>query len=146
MTDFAPSLADYPYHIELTTRAQDCDALGHIGNVVFYSFFDTVVNQFLNERCNLSVASDTIVPFVTSSQCQYMSKVSYPESVFVGLRVIKIARSTVTFGVSVYAGENGRRAAHGQLMQVFVERSTDKAVPIPGHIKTELNKLAGELT
>jgi len=146
MTDFAPSLADYPYHIELTTRAQDCDARGYIGNVVFYSFFDTVVNQFLNERCNLSVATDKIIPFLTSSQCQYMSKVSYPESLFVGLRVIKVARSTVTFGVSVYAGKTGRRAAHGQLMQVFVERTTDKAVPIPGHIKTELNKLTEDLT
>ena len=145
MTDFAPSLTDYPYHIELTTRAQDCDALGHISNVVFYSFFDSVVNQFLSERCELNVASSKIVPFVTNSQCQYMSNISYPEPIAVGLRVIKLARSAVTFGVSVYAGETGRRAAHGQFMQIFVERATDKVVPIPSHIKLQLDALSEDL-
>lgn len=62
MTDFAPSLADYPFSMTIETRALDCDTLGHISNVVFYSFFDTAVNHFLARQCDLDVAHDNIVP------------------------------------------------------------------------------------
>ncbi|WP_232365039.1 acyl-CoA thioesterase family protein [Salinimonas marina] len=65
MTDFAPSLADYPYRVTLDTRPQDCVALGNINNVVFYSFFDSAVNQFLVEQCQLDYTQARLVPFVS---------------------------------------------------------------------------------
>lgn len=89
MTDFAPSLADYPFSMTIETRALDCDTLGHISNVVFYSFFDTAVNHFLARQCDLDVAHDNIVPFVSGSQCQYISHATYPETIAVGMRVLK---------------------------------------------------------
>lgn len=142
MTDFTPSVADYPYTLAITTRPQDCDALGYISNVVFYSFFDTAVSQFLAERCELDISQAAIVPQVTRSQCQYMTRVSYPEPVVVGLRLIKLARNSATFGLSVYAGEQQRRAAHGQFMQVFVERTSGKVVPVPEDVHRALQALA----
>ena len=68
---------------------------------------------------------------MVSSQCQYIAPAAYPEDIFVALRVVKIGRSSVTYGLSVYAGENERRVAHGQFVHVFVDRQTDRAVPIP---------------
>lgn len=144
MTDFAPSLADYPFSMTIETRALDCDTLGHISNVVFYSFFDTAVNHFLARQCDLDVAHDNIVPFVSGSQCQYISHATYPETIAVGMRVLKTGRSSVTYGLSVYAGETRRRVAHGQFVHVFVERDTQKAVPIPAAIKDALKSLKGE--
>ena len=44
------SRADYRHTREITTRWMDNDAYGHVNNVVYYSFFDTVVNAYLIER------------------------------------------------------------------------------------------------
>ncbi len=144
MTDITPSLSDYPYHVEIATRWQDNDAYGHINNVMYYSFFDTAVNRFLIEEGGLNIHKGNIVAYVVSSQCQYITPASYPETIFVGVWVIKVGRSSVTYGLSVYAGEAKRRVAHGQFVHVFVERLSDKAVPIPVNTKEALAAIFDE--
>ncbi|RDV24822.1 acyl-CoA thioesterase [Alteromonas aestuariivivens] len=141
MTDITPSLADYPYQVEIASRWQDNDMYGHINNVVYYGFFDTAVNRFLVERGQLNIHHGNAIALVVSSQCQYITPASYPETIYVGLRVIKIGRSSVTYGLSVYAGESRRRVAHGQFVHVFVERSTDKAIPIPARVREALDEI-----
>ena len=37
----------YPHYLEITTRWMDNDVYRHVNNVVYYSYFDTVVNQYL---------------------------------------------------------------------------------------------------
>jgi acyl-CoA thioester hydrolase len=39
----------------ITTRWMDNDAYGHVNNVVYYSFFDTVVNRWLIEQGALDI-------------------------------------------------------------------------------------------
>lgn len=141
MTDFTPSLSDYPYHVEISSRWQDNDAYGHINNVMYYSFFDTAVNRFLIEKAGLDIHRGREIAYVVSSQCQYIAPAAYPETIYVGLRVIKIGRSSVTYGLSVYAGESKRRVAHGQFVHVFVDRDSDKAVPISSQVKTALESI-----
>jgi len=41
---------DYRHTREITTRWMDNDAYGHVNNVVHYSLFDTVVNDWLIRR------------------------------------------------------------------------------------------------
>ncbi|WP_421132959.1 acyl-CoA thioesterase [Alteromonas sp. A079] len=144
MTDITPTLTDYPYYIEIATRWQDNDAYGHINNVMYYSFFDTAVNRFLIEEGELDIHNSSAVAYVVSSQCQYVAPAAYPETIYVGLEVKKIGRSSVTYGLSVFAGEAKRRVAHGQFVHVFVDRNSDKAVPIPVKIKSALTSIASQ--
>lgn len=142
MTDITPSLQDYPYSVTLQSRWQDNDAYGHINNVMYYSFFDTAVNRFLIEHAGLDIQKSQVVAYVVSSQCQYVAPASYPETLYVGLRVSKMGRSAVTYGLSVYAGDAKRRVAHGQFVHVFVDRQTDNAVPIPARVRAALDNIA----
>ncbi|MCU7553571.1 acyl-CoA thioesterase [Alteromonas sp. ASW11-19] len=141
MSDITPSLQDYPYQITLATRWQDNDAYGHINNVAYYSFFDTAINRFLIEQGGLDVQRGQVVAYVVSSQCQYLAPASYPEAMHVGMRVVKIGRSSVTYGLAVYAGDGQRRVAHGLVVQVFVNRQTDQAVPLPVKVQTALETI-----
>ncbi len=138
MTDFTPGLSDYPYQVKLTSREEDNDENGHINNVAFYSFFDTGVNLFLQQHCRASFEYEGITAYVVSSQCQYISPASFPDDIYVGVRVAKVGRSSVTYGISVYAGETKRRVAHGQFVHCYVERHTDHAVPIPAEVRDAL--------
>ena len=141
MTDITPSLSDYPYQVTLPTRWQDNDIYGNVNNVVFYSFFDTAVNRFLADEACMDFRHSPVIAHVVSSQCQFISNISYPEDVEVGVRVAKIGRSSVTYGVSIYAGTNQRRVAHGQFVQVFVDRTTNRVVQIPPRIKSALERI-----
>ena len=44
-----PTRKDFHKEYEITTRWLDNDQFGHINNVNYYSFFDTIVNQFFSE-------------------------------------------------------------------------------------------------
>jgi acyl-CoA thioester hydrolase len=35
---------DYPHFLSMPTRWMDNDVYGHVNNVIYYSFFDTLIN------------------------------------------------------------------------------------------------------
>ena len=41
---------DFRHFRAITTRWMDNDVYGHVNNVHYYSYFDTVVNQYLVEK------------------------------------------------------------------------------------------------
>ncbi len=45
----------YRHFLPITTRWMDNDVYGHVNNVVYYSYFDTVVNEYLIRRGALDV-------------------------------------------------------------------------------------------
>lgn len=141
MTEITPTLSDYPFSVTIATRWQDNDAYGHINNVMYYSFFDTAVNRYLIERGGLDIHNGKTVAYVVSSQCQYVAPAAYPEDIYVGVCVNKVGRSSVTYGLSVFAGESKRRVAHGQFVHVFVDRASDKSIPIPVNIRAALEDI-----
>jgi acyl-CoA thioester hydrolase len=49
------SRSDYRVHRLIPTRWMDNDAYGHVNNVVYYSWFDTVVNAWLIEQGLLDI-------------------------------------------------------------------------------------------
>jgi len=50
--------ADYVAFVPISTRWHDNDVYGHINNVIYYSYFDTAVNQLLVEAHVLDGAAD----------------------------------------------------------------------------------------
>ena len=45
--------SDYPIFYALESRWADNDIYGHINNVAYYAYFDSVVNRFLIEKGGL---------------------------------------------------------------------------------------------
>ena len=65
----------YKYFVDITTRWMDNDIYGHVNNVVYYSYFDSVANQYLIEQGGLDIHSAEIIGFVVASSCEYKSPV-----------------------------------------------------------------------
>lgn len=68
----------------------DVDAYNHVNNVIYYSFFDTIVNRFLIEKAGLKPGStDPTKPIalVVSTSCNFMRSVTFPGEVTVGMQV-----------------------------------------------------------
>jgi len=121
----------------------DNDVYGHVTNAHYYSYFDTVINQYLIERGGLDPRSSPLVSFVVSSSCDYFRPVAYPDGLEVGLRVDRTGKSSVHYGVAVFAaGDDAARAA-GKVVHVFVDRQTSTSVRIPEPIRQALEAIAG---
>ena len=45
--------ADYRHFLSIATRWMDNDVYGHVNNVVYYSYFDTLINRYLIDEGGL---------------------------------------------------------------------------------------------
>jgi acyl-CoA thioester hydrolase len=139
MRDATP--ADFPHRTSLDTRWMDNDAYGHVNNVVYYSFFDTVVNRWLIEQGVLGVASSAAIGLVVETQCVYFAPLTFPDRVTAGLRVAHIGTSSVRYELALFRGDEHTAAAAGHFVHVYVDRDTRRPVPIPEPVRAVLNSI-----
>lgn len=136
-----PTRQEYKVFYPITTRWMDNDLYGHVNNVVYYSYFDTVANMYLIEQGGLDIHSAPIVGYVVSSGCNYLSPVGYPDPLDAGLRVDRLGNSSVQYGVAIFKDEDLLASAYGHFVHVFVDRVQNKTVSIPSHLRRVLEKI-----
>jgi acyl-CoA thioester hydrolase len=125
----------------ISTRWMDNDAYGHVNNVVYYSWFDTVVNAHLIEQGALDVRHGTTIGLVIETQCNYFSPVEFPQMVEAGLRVARIGRSSVRYEVGLFVQGEPMTAAKGHFVHVYVDREQRRPTDLPPKLKTVLEAL-----
>jgi acyl-CoA thioester hydrolase len=137
--------AAFARFVPIATRWLDNDVYGHVNNVYYYSFFDTAVNALLVEAGLLDPAKSSIVGVVVESNCSYFQSLAFPDPIDVGVTVEALGRSSVRYLLAVFKAGAETAAAQGRFTHVYVERASQKPVPIPdGHRRVmESLKVAG---
>jgi acyl-CoA thioester hydrolase len=133
--------ADYKNLSEIVTRWNDNDTYGHVNNVVYYSYFDTAVNRHLIEQGALVLTSSESIGLVIENKCTYFTSLTFPDVVTVGLKVIHLGNSSVRYQIGLFRNDVQTASAVGEFVHVYVDRSTNKPIPIPDKIRTVLQSL-----
>jgi acyl-CoA thioester hydrolase len=142
MTRPQPDARDtYPRFVPLTTRWMDNDVYGHVNNVVYYSWFDTAVNALLIERGALDIHGGQTIGFVVETQCNYFAPVAFPQTVEAGIRVAQAGRSSVRYEIALFAEGSDTAAAQGHFVHVYVDRATQRPVPLPEALQQVVDSL-----
>ena len=134
--------ADYPHFRPIPTRWADNDVYGHVNNVEYYAFFDTVINAYLIEAGGLDIHQGGAIGLCAESHCTYRAAFAFPETVEAGLRVGKLGSSSVRYEIGLFSAEAEEAAAEGWFVHVFVDRETRRSTPIPAQIRAALERLA----
>jgi acyl-CoA thioester hydrolase len=137
--------SDYKHFHTITTRWMDNDAYGHVNNVVYYSWFDTVVNQLLIANGVLDIERSTVVGLVVETQCNYFASVAFPQRVTAGLRVTKLGNSSVRYEVGIFREDEDVATAQGHFVHVYVERATQRPSAIPEAMRLLLQSVEVKL-
>ncbi len=133
----------YRHFLPITTRWMDNDVYGHVNNVVYYSYFDTVVNEYLIRAGVLDVEHGQTIGLVVETQCNYFAPLVFPQSVDAGLRVAKLGTSSVRYEIGLFAAGETAPAAQGHFVHVYVDRGTRRPMPLPDALRAALEPLAG---
>jgi acyl-CoA thioester hydrolase len=133
--------SDYRHFHLITTRWMDNDVYGHVNNVVYYSWFDTVVNHFLVAHGALDIERSPLIGLVIETQCNYFAPVAFPDRVTAGLRVTKLGNSSVRYEVGIFRDDEDSAAAQGHFIHVYVDRATRKPNAIPDGMRALLQSI-----
>lgn len=140
--DSAPSTrAGYPHSLVVPTRWMDNDLYGHVNNVVYYAYFDTVINRYLISAGGLDIMNGPVIGVAAESHCRYRRAVAFPTDLDAGLRVGKMGRSSVRYEIGLFAQGEAEVAAEGWFVHVFVDRATRRPAPIPDRIRAALERI-----
>lgn len=132
---------DYPHRRRIPTRWHDNDVYGHVNNVVYYAFFDTVINAWLIEEGGLDIHSDATVGLCAESHCAFEAAFAFPETVEAGLRVGHLGRSSVRYEIGLFRDGVEAPAATGWFVHVFVAREDRRPADIPPGVRAALERL-----
>ncbi len=119
----------------------DNDAYGHVNNVVYLSWFDTVVNDYLIRSQVLDPQHGSVVGFVVETRCRYLSPLAFPQRVEAGLRVRRIGTSSVRYEIAIFAQGAETASAQGDFVHVYVDRAARKPVPLPPQLLAALRMI-----
>ena len=130
----------------ISTRWSDNDIYGHVNNVVYYSWFDTVVNSLLIERRAIDIHASGgdagVIGLVVETRCNYFASLAFPEAVVAGVRVAHVGTSSVRYEVAIFrADESQLCAARGHFIHVYVNRITRRPAPLPARLLSVLETL-----
>ncbi|SFF49291.1 acyl-CoA thioester hydrolase [Fontimonas thermophila] len=132
---------DYPYLQRITTRWKDNDVYGHVNNVEYYSYFDTVINTWLIREGGLDIHAGGVIGVCAESHCRYLDSLAFPDSIDAGLRVAHLGRSSVRYEIGLFREQASTPAAEGWFVHVFVDRASRRPTPIPERLRAALTRL-----
>ena len=131
----------YRHFRAIETRWRDNDAYGHVNNVVYYWYFDTVVNRYLMDEGVLDIERGAVIGLVVETHCNYFSPVAFPDTIHAGLRVARLGTSSVRYEIGIFRNDEALASAQGHYVHVYVDRSSQRPIPLPDEFRTSLNKL-----
>ena len=125
----------------IPTRWMDNDVYGHVNNVQYYSYFDTVVNGYLIDAGALDPATSAVIGLVVETQCRYFTPLSFPQTIDAGLRVARLGNSSVHYEIALFARGADLAAAQGHFVHVYVDRATRQPAALPAALRQALTPL-----
>lgn len=134
--------AGYRHFLPLQTRWADNDIYGHVNNVAYYGYFDTIVNEYLIAAGALDIHSGAVIGLVVETGCKYFAPLEFPQSLEGALRVARIGNSSVRYELAIFKAGEERPAAEGHFTHVYVDRHTRRPVSLPAALRSALEKIA----
>ncbi len=131
----------YRHFLPIQTRWSDNDAYGHVNNVVYYSWFDTVVNEYLIAAGALDIGASPVVGLVVETRCNYFSELAFPQRVDAGLRVAHAGRSSVRYELALFAVDADVASAQGHFIHVYVDRASRRPASLPPALREAVERL-----
>ncbi|MDI9918306.1 thioesterase family protein [Rhodococcus sp. IEGM 1379] len=143
-TDSAVSIDQFPVRWPVPTRWDDNDHYGHVNNVTYYSYFDTAVNAWLMSATGTDIRNLPAIGVVAETSCRYLSELTFPEQLQVGIRVEKLGTKSIVYSLAIFH-ENAHgiweAAATGRFVHVYVDAVMRTPVAIPAAIAAAAGSL-----
>jgi acyl-CoA thioester hydrolase len=138
--------SDFRHFLPIATRWKDNDVYGHVNNVEYYSYFDTVINTYLIAEGGLDIRGGAVIGLCAESHCKFSGGFAFPETIEAGLRVEHLGNSSVRYGIGLFREGADEASAVGWFVHVFVDRQTRRSAGMPERLRHALDALHLDMT
>jgi acyl-CoA thioester hydrolase len=122
-------------------RFRDLDAMGHVNNATYFTYFEEVRKAFFHRHYNYAAPAD--YPFIMAAvSCRFHRPVQLADDPLeVALRVSHVGRKSFVFQYEICRPENPETIfADGESVQVYYDYASDRSVEIPAAFREKLER------
>ena len=113
----------------------DMDAFGHVNNVMYYRYMESARIEYFNRLNIFDLEVNTVV---ASSQCKYMKPVFFPDTLWIGAKVVELRQSAMRMEYALYSESQQCIVATGEAVVVFVDKHSMTKTHIPALTRTDV--------
>lgn len=118
------------FHHRLTVRFSDCDALGHVNNAVYFTYFEEC-RVYWWKSLGGTIGMPGAGAILVHASCNYRAPTHTGDLLEVRLAVTAVGNSSVTTEYEIVHVETGRLVADGRTVTVAYDYSSGKTIPLP---------------
>lgn len=125
--------------IELPVQWGDMDALGHVNNTRFFTWFESARIALFEKIGVVSAGPSSIGPILATTTCNYVAPLHYPATVTVSARCTKVGETSLTMEYEIARGD--RVHARGSSVAVLVDYASSSKVRVPDAVRAAIEAL-----
>ena len=135
-------MRDFPVVCRFPLHWGEMDALGHVNNARYFTWFETARIALFREVGIVSEAPSSTGPILATTTCDFLRPLTYPADLVVGARVSKVGNTSFTMEYAVATEDSpDTPAARGQGVVVLVDYTTGAKVRIPDPVREAIAAL-----
>jgi acyl-CoA thioester hydrolase len=135
----------FRFSVAIDVRFRDLDALGHVNNAVYLTYFETARMEFwrhVNDRVDLS-GMDMIL---ARAEVDYRAPLVYGDRIEVGVRCVSVKRSSFVLAQAIVHRPSGRLVAEARKVLVHYDYRAGAKKALPEELRQRLLRQDPDLT
>lgn len=141
------STTTLPFTETVRIRFRDTDAQGHLYFANYLVLADETAGSYM-ETLGYSGMNPLQAPcfiFTVNINCDYLGECRAFDQVSVAVGYTRLGRSSAELAFKLHLAEHATTLARGSLTQVFVDKESRKAIPIPAQYRAAIEARQPEL-
>lgn len=128
--------------ITLPVLWSDMDALGHVNNARFFTWFESARIELFERIGVVTHGPLTVGPILATTTCDFLQPVLFPASVRVSARVSRVGETSLTMEYEIRDAANDTHYARGSSVAVLVDYRSSEKVRVPEDVRRAIEALA----
>jgi acyl-CoA thioester hydrolase len=123
-------IGEFPFHVPVTVAFRDLDALGHVNNAVYLTYFEHARIGYGLKL--MTTDSPAAIPFIVAeATVTYLRPAYYGDQLEVGVRVREIGTKSFVMEYSLFRPASSEVVARGRTVQVWFDYEAGRSIPVP---------------
>lgn len=137
-------LRDYRHWITVPVRWGDMDAFGHVNNAKYFTYCESArISYFQAIGLGAQITTPDHGPSVVTATCNFRQQVHHPATLEVGVRAVKIGRTSFPLEYGIFLEGTNDLVADGSSVVVWVDYGAGKSTPLPESLKEHIREIDG---
>ena len=133
--DSTPRLEDFPYRLSDNVRFGDLDPNQHVNNAVYATYFETG-RVTLMKSPEYGLTPSGLAWIMVRLDIHFRAELHWPNKIELGLGVVKLGRTSVTFEQVVFS--EGKCIASANSVGVMIDETSRRPTPLTAEVLAKL--------